>query len=76
MPVRCGIWLARQNSRVAMPQAGLGTEHLPEGLRHSDSATHRFHFNSNSFALEWQDREITAAGVNWQPLLYPRAWAG
>jgi hypothetical protein len=59
-----------------MPQAGLGAEHLPEGLRHSDSATHRFHFNSNSFALEWQDREITAAGVNWQPLLYPRAWAG
>ena len=49
-------------------EAGLDTEHLPEGLRRRDSATHRFHFNYNSFALEWQGREIPAAGVDWQPL--------
>ncbi len=49
-------------------EAGLETEHLPEGLRRRDSATHRFQFNYNSFAVEWHGREIPAAGVDWQPL--------
>lgn len=49
-------------------EAGLETDHLPEGLRRRDSATHRFYFNYNNFALEWQGREIAAAGVDWQKL--------
>ncbi len=49
-------------------EAGLETDHLPEGLRRRDSATHRFHFNYNSSAVDWQGREIPAAGVDWQPL--------
>ena len=59
-----------------MPRGWTGHRTPAQGLRHRDGATHRFHFNSNSFALERQDREITAAGVNWQPLLCPRVLAG
>lgn len=59
--------LARILDRLCA-EAGLETEHLPEGLRCRDSATHRFHFNYNSFAIEWQGREIPPAGVDWQPI--------
>ena len=49
-------------------QAGLETTPLPEGLRQRDSATHRYLFNYNPFAVEWDGRVIPAAGVDWQPL--------
>jgi beta-galactosidase len=48
--------------------AGIETTPLPEGLRLRDSATHRFAFNYNAKAVQWQGREIPAAGVDWQPL--------
>jgi beta-galactosidase len=59
--------LARILERLCA-EAGIETEHLPEGLRCRDSATHRFYFNYNSFAVEWNGREIPAAGVDWQPI--------
>ena len=49
-------------------QAGIATTALPEGLRLRDSATHRFFFNYNAEAVQWQGREIAPAGVDWQPL--------
>jgi beta-galactosidase len=49
-------------------QAGIETTPLPEGLRLRDSATHRFFFNYNAHAVQWQGREIPPAGVDWQLL--------
>lgn len=49
-------------------QAGIETTPLPEGLRLRDSATHRYLFNYNAFAVEWDGRTIAPAGVDWQPL--------
>jgi len=49
-------------------QAGVETTPLPEGLRLRDSATHRYLFNYNAFAVEWNGRTIAPAGVDWQPL--------
>ena len=61
------VALARILDRLCH-EAGLATDHLPEGLRRRDSATHQFLFNYNSFAVEWQGRDIPAAGVDWLPL--------
>ena len=38
---------------------------LPEGLRLRDTASHRFAFNYGPEAVDWQGREIPAAGVKW-----------
>lgn len=54
---------------VALCKAqGIGVEVLPEGLRRRDSDTHRFWFNYNPFAVEWDGVTIPAAGVHWEPL--------
>ena len=47
---------------------GIGVEVLPEGLRRRDSDTHRFWFNYNPFAVDWDGVTIPAAGVHWEPL--------
>ncbi len=47
---------------------GIGVEVLPEGLRRRDSDTHRFWFNYNPFAVEWDGVTIPAAGVHWELL--------
>jgi beta-galactosidase len=47
---------------------GIAVEVLPEGLRRRDSDTHRFWFNYNPFAVEWDGVTIPAAGVHWEPL--------
>jgi beta-galactosidase len=49
-------------------EAGIETTPLPEGLRLRDSATHRYLFNYNAFAVEWDGRTIAPAGVDWQTL--------
>lgn len=48
--------------------AGIDPDPLPEGLRRKDTATHRFMFNYNAFAVEWDSEMIPAAGVNWRKL--------
>jgi len=54
---------------VALCKAqGIGVEVLPEGLRRRDSDTHRFWFNYNPFAVDWDGATIPAAGVHWEPL--------
>jgi beta-galactosidase len=47
---------------------GIAVEVLSEGLRRRDSDTHRFWFNYNPFAVEWDGVTIPAAGVHWEPL--------
>jgi beta-galactosidase len=47
---------------------GIGVEVLPEGLRRRDSDTHRFWFNYNPFAVDWDGVTIPAAGVHWELL--------
>jgi beta-galactosidase len=47
---------------------GIAVEVLPEGLRRRDSDTHRFWFNYNPFAVEWDGVTIPAAGVHWETL--------
>lgn len=47
---------------------GIATTVLPEGLRRRDSATHRFHFNYNAQALDWDGKTIPPAGVIWSLL--------
>jgi beta-galactosidase len=53
---------------AACIREGLGVETLPEGLRRRDTATHRFWFNYNPFAVEWGGVAIPAAGVHWEQL--------
>jgi beta-galactosidase len=52
----------------ACAREGLDVETLPEGLRRRDTATHRFWFNYNPFAVEWGGVAIPAAGVHWEQL--------
>ncbi|WP_068115633.1 beta-galactosidase [Tropicimonas marinistellae] len=57
--------------REAAAAAGLGTEHLPEGLRRRDTRTHRIWLNYASEPIRHGDLEVPACGVAFEPLSAP-----
>ncbi|MEM6304557.1 MAG: beta-galactosidase [Pseudomonadota bacterium] len=49
-------------------EKGLKLQNLPDGLRLRETGTHLFIFNYGPEPVTWQDTDIPAAGVHWQPL--------
>lgn len=45
---------------------GLSLTEMPDGVRQRDTGNHRFVFNYNPHAVDWQGLELPAAGVHWQ----------
>lgn len=46
--------------------AGIETKKMPEGVRQRCTASHRFVFNHNAQAVEFEGRDLPAAGVRWE----------